>query len=292
MNQIKTWTVLQLLQTTTEYLQQKGVENARLNAEQMLARVLQKSRVDLYLAFEQPVAKAELATYRDMVRRRSQREPLQYILGDTEFMGLPFSVGPEVLIPRPETEVLVEEVLQLKETNGSTSPLIVDVGTGSGCIAISLAHYWPDAQVVGVDISQKALQVATQNAQLNNVQERISFFQHDILQTWPSTLPSKIQILVSNPPYIGKTEMDGLQPEVGIFEPQIALTDLADGLTFYRRLFELVAMDGAPRIDYLILEMSGSQPQKILGLAETYNFKNLHVQEDLTGIPRVLKVKV
>ena len=292
MAKAKQWQVLELLNTTSKFLEQKGIENPRLNTEQLLGKVLNLSRVELYVSFERPLSPSELNDFRQLVKRRANREPLQYILGETEFMGLPFEVSPAVLIPRPETEVLVEEVLKLKPEFETKKPIIADVGTGSGCIPISLAHFWKEARCVGLDISDLALEVAKRNAQINKTEAQLDFHTYDIFKEWNSGLPQDVHILVSNPPYIAEGELDGLQAEVVDFEPRIALTDEGDGLRFYRRLFELCADPSAPHCTYLFLEMSGSQPQKIIDLARNYNFGKTEQINDLNGIPRVLKVKV
>ncbi len=292
MSQTKIWKILELLNATTAFFEQKGIENPRLNTEQLLGKTLNMNRVDLYLSFERPLSAAELDLFRGYVRRRSKREPLQYILGESEFMGLPFTVNPSVLIPRPETEVLVEEVLKLKETFGTVQPLVVDIGTGSGCIPLSLAHFWKEVTCYGLDISQAALETAQKNAARNHLGEQVLFMEHDVFEKWNGKLPDKIHILISNPPYISEAEMKELEAEVRDYEPRIALSDEEDGLRFYKRLFGLSASDSAPFCDYLFVEMSGSQPERITELAGRYKFNEIESINDLNGIPRVLKVKV
>ncbi len=288
----KNWTVLNLLNTTVAYFEEKQIENPRLNAEQLLGKALNMPRFNLYVAFERPVTSQELDLFRSLVRRRAQREPLQYILGDTEFMGLPFRVNPSVLIPRPETEVLVETILNRKPDCTNEQPVIVDVGSGSGCIAVSLAKLWPEAQLFAVDISAEALDVARQNAKENGVQETVHFLTYDIFSDWPDNLPGQVDILVSNPPYIAASELDTLQPEVRDHEPHIALTDEKDGLRFYKRLFELGAGKQNPVCKRIFLEMSGSQPETIIKLAESFHFQHINITNDLTRIPRVLEVTI
>jgi len=288
----KNWTVLNLLNTTTAYFEEKQIENPRLNAEQLLGRVTQMERVNLYVSFERLVTPVELDRFRSLVKRRALREPLQYILGDTEFKGLPFRVNPSVLIPRPETEVLVETILERKSIYTGERPVIVDVGSGSGCIAVSLAKLWPETQVFGLDISREALETAKQNAEDNGLDDSLQFLQHDIFSDWPETLPQQIDILVSNPPYIAAAEIDSLQAEVRSFEPHIALTDEEDGLRFYRRLFELAAGNQTPHCQRLFLEMSGSQSEAIIQLAKKYPFTEIKITNDLARIPRVMEVKI
>lgn len=293
----KKWNVLKLLNTTTQYFEDKKVENPRLNAEYLLGKSLGLKRFDLYVAFERPITTDELTVFRNYVKRRSQFEPLQYILGETEFMGFPFKVTKDVLIPRPETEILVESVLEFKGLL-TNEPVIVDVGSGSGCIAISLEKLWPQAQIIATDVSEDALNVARQNALLNASDKdqsnggNATFINHDIFNEWPDSLPSRIDLLVSNPPYVTNQEMQSLQIEVKDWEPAQALTDFDDGLKFYKRFFELARNSQRPEIKYLCLEMSGSQPQKIIELANGYGFNNIDVTDDLNRIPRVLTIKV
>ena len=288
----KNWTVLHLLNTTAAYFEEKQIEQPRLNAEHLLSKALNMARFNLYVAFDRPVTPQELDRFRSYVKRRAQREPLQYIMGDTEFMGLPFRVNPSVLIPRPETETLVETILERKAACSSGQPVIVDVGSGSGCIGVSLAKLWPGAQVFAVDISSEALDMARLNAKENGVGKAVHCMEYDIFENWTQSLPAQVDILVSNPPYIAVSEMETLQPEVREYEPQIALTDQADGLRFYKRLFELAAAEHPPQLKRMFLEMSGSQPDAIIQLARSFPFKQIDITNDLTRIPRVLEVTI
>lgn len=303
MTQKSKWNVLELLNTTSDYLAQKKIENPRLNAEQLLGKVLNINRVGLYVAFERHVTEKELAQFRQLVKRRAAHEPLQYILGQTEFMGLPFKVSPQVLIPRPETEILVETVISLTGEINSTGITVVDIGTGSGCIAVSMVKGLSDARIFATDISGEALEISAVNAQLNGlstqyIEKNKNHFEpdnsdlvlvnHNIFNDWPDVLPQKVTILVSNPPYIASNEMTELNSEVRDYEPLLALTDEADGLRFYERLFSLAST----HCDYICLEMSGSQPQKIIKMAQQHSFNNIEIINDYNGINRVLKIKV
>ena len=299
------WNVINLLQKTEAYLAEKRVENPRLNAELLLGDTLDMSRVELYMAFERPLISEELDDYREKIRRRSNHEPLQYILGQTEFMGFPFKVNRDVLIPRPETEILVETVLEMKnEIQGI--PVFLDIGTGSGCIPISLAKLWSGSIFYGTDISRPALEVALENASLNSIDAKIltkndeektltggiGFIEHDINQEWEKPLPENITILLSNPPYIAKDEMESLQEEVKNYEPLISLTDNDNGLSFYARLFEIASGDYFSGLQYVFLELSGSQHELIADIARKFKFSNINIREDLNGIPRVLKIRI
>ena len=284
----KTWTVIDILSTTTDYFSQKRIQNPRLNAERLLSHVLNMDRIHLYLQFEKILTSVEVDQYRSLVKRRGNFEPLQYITGETEFMALPFKVGPDTLIPRPETEILVETCLEHRKKWDKKPLNIWDIGTGSGCIAVSLAYYWPESYVFASDISDKALNMARKNALFNNV-GNISFIHHDILRDNPP-FKSKVDIIVSNPPYISQAELAGLEPEVRDFEPGIALTDQADGLQFYRRILELIG--DTIECKLVFLELSGSQTDKIMDLGHSFKFKEIRVINDLNQIPRVMEISV
>jgi len=280
-----TWTVLNILNTTIEYFNKNSFEQPRLNAERLLAHVLNLDRVNMYLQFERILSPDEVDTYRGLVKRRSNHEPLQYITGETEFMGLPMKVNPDVLIPRPETEVLVENVLALKDELNNHQVHIWDIGTGSGSIGISLAHYWPECQVLATDISESALEVAQNNAHLNEV-NNIEFKKHDILSEFHHW-DHPIDIIISNPPYISESEYLNLAKEIVDYEPSLALTDTKDGLEFYRKILTLI--ENVNGCKFIFLEMSGTQTKNILSLANS-DVLNTEVISDLNQIPRVLKI--
>ena len=222
------WTVLKLLQWTADYFRDKGIESPRLDAELLLSATLEMDRVALYVNFERPLIADELARYREKVRRRADREPIQYILGETEFWSLPLSVNPFVLIPRADTEVLVEEAL--KRIDGCSN--VLDVGTGSGAIAIALAHDQPELRVTALDCSAEALEVARGNARRNGVLEHVDCLAGDL-----NSLPlGPFDMIVSNPPYIPSRNWEQLMPEVRDHEPRLALDGGDDGLEAYRRI--------------------------------------------------------
>ena len=285
MDSAKSWKVIDLLNTTTEFFKQKNIDAPRLNAERLLAFVLKTNRVNLYLNFERPLSISELNLLRNLVKRRIEREPLQYIIGETEFMGLPFKVNQNVLIPRPETEILVEKVLEYKDKY--KNPLILDIGCGSGCIPISLAHYWPQVNNYAIDVSDQAIEVCRENAQINNV--KINTFVHDIFNSWSSDMPDKYSFILSNPPYISKEEMEALEPEILKYEPEIALTDQIDGLTFYKHIFQLIT-EKSLSTEHLLLEISGSQVSRIKELANKL-FSNVKVYKDYNQIERVMHIR-
>ncbi|SHI94820.1 [protein release factor]-glutamine N5-methyltransferase [Malonomonas rubra DSM 5091] len=276
----ETWTLLRLLRWTTDYFGEKGIDNPRLDAELVLAHVLKLDRVGLYLNFERPLNADELDAIRPLVKRRGQREPLQYLTGQTEFWSLPFEVTPAVLIPRGDTEILVEEALNHADAaNGS----LLDVGTGSGAIAISLATELADWQVTALDISSDALEVAARNAEKNGVARQMQFLQADLAE-----LPQQqYDLIVSNPPYIARDEWDELMPEVRCFEPQQALLAAGNGLDCYRKL----AAQARSRLQpggWLLVEIGFRQAENVSQLFRDAGLQDVFVRDDYAGQPRVV----
>ncbi|MBJ6724857.1 peptide chain release factor N(5)-glutamine methyltransferase [Geomesophilobacter sediminis] len=280
---LERWDVLKVLNWTKGYLAEKGVENARLEAEWMLCEVLSLDRVGLYCNFDKPLSDAELTAYRSMVARRAKREPLQYILGTQEFMGLEFRVTPSVLIPRYDTEVLVNEAVQRAPKTGA----ILDIGTGSGCVAISLAHLLPEARVTTVDVSPGAIEVARENAEKNGA--TVEFCEGSLFAPCAGR---RFDMIVSNPPYIRKDELATLQPEVRDFEPMGALDGGADGLDFYRTI---VAQAPAHLVDggWLLFEVGAGQAPDVLGLLQKGGFgDSSFTAADPAGIDRVVGARL
>jgi release factor glutamine methyltransferase len=285
----KQWKIIDILNTTTDYFTRKNISAPRLNAERLLSHLLQLERIQLYLQFDRSLSADEVSRFRLLVERRAKREPLQYIIGRTEFMGLVFLVHPAVLIPRPETEILVERTLDLKSKFGRQEITICDLGTGSGCIAVALAKLWPGCYIYATDISDEALQLAQKNAELNGVTGQISFIKHDIFQA-ESLAVKNIDILVSNPPYISVEELPGLDEEIRRYEPENALTDYGSGLRFYRQIFELIR-SGLP-VKYMMLELSGLNQDKIINLAKQFNYEYINTYKDNNDIIRILEITV
>lgn len=272
------WTVLKILQWTTDFFRDKGIESARRDAELLLGSSLKLDRVGVYLHFDRPLQESELTAYRALVVRRANREPLQYILGETEFWSLSFAVSPAVLIPRADTEVLVEEALRL-----NCGPRILDVGTGSGAIAVSLAHELVDAEVVALDISPEALLVAQANARRNGVDDRIVFLEGDLAR-----LPEgPFDLIVSNPPYIPAADVDGLMPEVRDFEPRRALDGGLDGLYPYRMLAAQACLCLAPG-GWLLVEVGIDQALAVRQMFAEAGLKDGFCRDDYGGVPRVV----
>ncbi|MCF7804308.1 MAG: peptide chain release factor N(5)-glutamine methyltransferase [Candidatus Marinimicrobia bacterium] len=227
----KTWRVLDLINWTTDYLKEKGFPAPRSDVEWLLIHVLDCERVELYTDFEKPLQPGELSEFKALLKRRLSHEPVQYITGETEFMGYPFAVNESVLIPRPETEILVEHAVDWLRERESSGSRVLDIGTGSGCIAVSLGKLVPGIEVTALDNSLEALDVARSNAERNGVAEHIEFREQNILQTAP---PDKYDLIISNPPYVANNEIEGLQEDIRKYEPENALVAGEEGLTFYQ----------------------------------------------------------
>ena len=282
-------TVLEVIQRSTKFLAQKGVESARRNIEEMLAHVLKMPRLQLYLNFEKKLADAELDMLRGMVKRRAQREPLQHILGTASFCGLEIAVNRHALVPRPETELLAERALQFLSTLNSQPSTILDFGTGTGCLAIALAVKAPLATVHVLDVSNEALALARQNAAAHQVTERIQFHSGDGFAALPAGL--QFDLIVSNPPYIPSAEIATLQPEVRDFDPRAALDGGADGLDFFRRFADAAALWLKPD-GRLILEFGDGQADALRGVFSAPRWLVEAVEDDYSRRPRILVARV
>jgi len=274
----ETWTILKVLNWTKGYLAEKGVENARLESEWLLCAALGLDRVGLYVNFDRPLTADELAVCRALVGRRARREPLQYILGSQDFYGLDFEVVPGVLIPRHDTETLVQEAVARAPRGGR----ILDMGVGSGCIAVALGKAVPDAVLYGVDSSAEALELTERNAKRHGV--TVTLARGSLFEPFKDL---EFDLIVSNPPYIRTSDLDSLQPEVRDYEPRGALDGGPDGLDYYRRI-----IPEAPRHlkcgGWLLLEMGIGQAADVLALFEkTGRFKELFTARDPGGIERV-----
>ena len=260
-------------------MEQQGIENARLEAELLLAEVLGVKRLDLYLQFDRPIVEAELEKFRGFVRRRLKREPLQYIVGHAAFRKLHLTVDRRVLIPRPETEILVERVLHWAREHDAHRAL--DVGTGSGAIAISL-RLESDLEVVATDISDDALAVARANAQKHDA--RVDFRSGDLLS--PIAADEQFDVIVANLPYVGEDERAALAPEVVAHEPATALFAGGDGLSVIRRL-----IDQAPRHlrGLLALEIGAAQAEAVAALIRANGqYQEPELVRDLAGRDRIV----
>ena len=275
------WTVLRILKWTANYFFERGIDGPRLDAELLLAEALDLDRVGLYLNYDRPLKDTELDRFRDYVRRRVNHEPVQYILGCTEFWSLNLRVDSRVLIPRADTEVLVEEAL----ASAQDGPLrILDVGTGSGAISIALASERPNWQFTAIDVCPHALALASHNSEQHGLKERIRFMEADL-----SELPEgPFDLIVSNPPYIPASDWDGLMAEVRDHEPRLALVGGTDGLDAYRLLTAQVEQ-GLVCGGGLLVEVGIGQASQVAELFRFAGLIQIDQRKDYAGIPRVVK---
>lgn len=282
-------TIGDVLYESSRQLLAAGVDTGSLEASLLLGHATGTDRLGLITRTGDTLSAEQMREFDGLMARRLKREPLQYILGETEFMGLKFTVSPAVLVPRPDTETLVEAVLDLEETRNSPEPITVaDIGTGSGAIAVSLAKSLPYLKVIGVDISPEAIAIAAGNAERLGVSEQVTFRLGDMLEA----LDGPVRYLISNPPYIADSEMAGLEPEVRDYEPHLALTPGADALHFYR----LFAKEGARFVEpggYMVLEVGAGQSRDVAALLEARpeEWEAPTFVEDLGRIERVVMAR-
>lgn len=274
-------TILDAIKLSTEFLQKNNITESRINSEYLLAEVMKCKRLELYLSYNKPLNETEKNLFRSYIKRRANAEPLQYILGYTEFFGLNFDINKNVLIPRPETELLVEEVL--KKLNKENR--ILDIGTGSGVIAVILKYKNSSLIVTATDLSRDALKVAYANSiKILGDKNAIKFIQHDILKDSLESL-GKFDIIVSNPPYVSIEQYENIQPEIK-YEPKYAVTDNNDGMTFYNFI-----IDKSPQIlnknGRLIFEIGEGMSEKISAGMKML-FKNIEIINDYSNIPRIV----
>jgi len=288
-------TVGELARQGTMMLRRAGIEEAAREAGWLLEHALRRPALNLRLSESQPVEGEGLRRAQALLARRANREPLQYLLGTQEFCGLEFEVDPSVLIPRPETELLVETAVRCagKRPEAGRRPVIVDFGTGSGCIAVSLAKRLPDAVFYATDCSAEALRVARRNAERHGVAGQVTFLEGDLSKPLEAQgLAGHADVVVSNPPYIAEREWDGLQPEVRLFEPRVALAGGEDGLAVYRRLVREAAgllNEGG----WLIMEVGQGQAGSVRALlSQTGRYGSVDVRPDQAGIERVICARI
>ncbi len=280
-------TVLEVIRRSAEYLERMGVELPRLQAEWLLAHVLHRPRLHLYLEFERPVAEADLARMRELVRRRGAREPLQYLVGSTNFCGLELAVSPAALIPRPETELLAEQAWTFLNARAGAGANLnaLDFGTGTGCLAIALAVRCPAVRVWAVELSEPALDLARANAARHGVAGRIEFLAGDGFAVVPPV--GRFEVVVANPPYIPSAELARLPPEVRDHEPRPALDGGPDGLGVIRRLATAARAWLRPE-GRLFLEFGDDQAEAVTALFAGAGWTEVTVEKDGTSRPRML----
>ncbi|MBI1911127.1 MAG: peptide chain release factor N(5)-glutamine methyltransferase [Deltaproteobacteria bacterium] len=292
MSEQKGVTIRTALQEAIKKLEAARVPDAKAEAEFLLTHLLFLKRHELFLDPERQLTKKESELWNSFIERKANREPSQYIIGETEFYGYRFKVTPDVLIPRPETELLVEEAIKTASSfKGEIN--IVDLCTGSGCIAIAVAKEIKSSNVFATDISAGALKVAAENAKLNSITERVSFFEGDLFKPLEGTgLENKIHLILSNPPYVSTKDKEILEPEVRDFEPASALLAGDNGLEFYRRIIleaPLYLLSGG----YLIMELGYGQADLVRSMAEENGrFASIEVKKDYSGIERVFKAQI
>ncbi|MGI6452821.1 MAG: peptide chain release factor N(5)-glutamine methyltransferase [Syntrophomonadaceae bacterium] len=278
------WRIKELLEWTTDYFREKKVAEPRLEAEILLARVLDSSRVYLYSHFDRPVNREEREKFREFIKRRARGEPTAYIVGSKEFMSLDFLVSDAILIPRPETELLVEQAIALAPTLDRGNLRICDVGTGSGAIAISLGVYLKGASIIAIDNSIDALDIARKNATRHSVE--IEFLQGDLLE--PVKAGKPFDMITANLPYISPEEFERLEPSVAKYEPVSALLAPGDGLDLYRRLLPQAIKLLKPG-GYLLMEIGYEQGAAALQMFDSRReFVRVYMEQDLAGRDRLI----
>ncbi len=277
------WTIKALLQWTSEHFTKKGLDSPRLDAELLLAHVLQCKRIDLIVRYDELPSDAEKKAFRELVTKRLDRCPTAYLVGVREFYLLPFEVTSAVLIPRPDTETLVDAAIDFLKKR--PTPTALDVGTGSGCVAISVANAVKTATVTAIDVSPDALAVAKRNAARNGVADRVLFLDGNLFSPLPAG--TTFDLIVSNPPYIPPAEIETLMPEVKDHEPRIALDGGTDGLSFYRRLSAESAKWLKPG-GGLMVEIGFTQADAVRSLFEQAGFQAGKTIKDRAGRPRVV----
>lgn len=306
------WTIAELLKWTEGHFKKLGLPTPRLDAEVLLALVLGKSRLELYTGYHMLVEPEERSRFRALVERRSRREPVAYITGKKEFFSLSFEVSPAVLIPRPESEHVVEaalEALRAREGTGLPGPgavgptdlpaaadslprlRVLDLGTGSGCLAVAVAVNAPGVLVVATDLSPQALEVARRNVVAHGVQDRVSLVAADLTRGLPPGVDPGFDVILSNPPYISRLEFDGLMEDVRLHEPRLALLDTqgpsGDGLGFYRAIAATAGSWLAPG-GTVVLEVGAGQAEGVSGLLRSRGLASVSSRKDLGGIERVV----
>tara|TARA_A100001037_G_scaffold231106_1_gene209411 strand:- start:1308 stop:2180 length:873 start_codon:yes stop_codon:yes gene_type:complete len=280
------WRIIDLIEWGEDYFKQHKFDSPKQEIEWLLCDLLDHKRVDLYINFEQKVPNDKLALLKKWIKKRLKRMPLQYITGVTEFYGNKYFLNDDVLIPRPETERLVD--ISLECINKLSHPRILEVGTGSGCISISIALIRGDAKILSIDISQNALNKAQENSDYHKT-NNVKFLNLDFLKEIPS---ERFDIIVSNPPYIPLEEMKNIMIDVKEYEPEIALTDFNDGLVFYDRFADL-GSKLLKKEGWMVLEVGiDDHPEKVAKLFKSKGYSNIELVSDYNKDKRVLKVKI
>ena len=282
------WTVKRILDWTTAHLEKRGSDSPRLDAEILLAHARGCERIELYTRYADLLSDAQRATMRDLVRRRANAEPVAYLVGYKEFYSLPFAVTPDVLIPRPETEILVLEAIEFAKAANRGGLRLLDLCTGSGCIAIAAAKNLTELSVTATDLSPAALEVAKSNAARNQVAERIEFYEGDLFAPLPPEV--RFDIIASNPPYVAESDYEGLPPDIRRHEPSLALIAGPEGLDILRR----IASEARSYLNpggLLLLELAPEQAETVAGWLRG-SFAEVTILKDLAGEARVVRGRI
>lgn len=292
--QPQTWTVKRILEWTSAFFDRKHVDAPRLSAELLLAHVLKVPRIKLYTDYERPLIEAELVTFREFVRRAGEHEPIAYLTRQAHFFDLELDIRPGVLIPRPDTETLVETVLNFcRHTPGMESPRVLDLCTGSGCIAAAIAKHLPAASVVAVDIDPVAVEVAQANLTKLKLSDRAKILQGDLYEPLTSLVDcAPFHLILSNPPYIRTADIAALDRNVKDFEPRLALDGGPDGLSFHRRILAGAHQRLLPG-GKVMLEIAFDQGKAAVAMASEYPaFLDVRILKDAAGNDRVLSLAI
>jgi release factor glutamine methyltransferase len=300
MSETESWTIGRLLTWTTDYLKQQGADSPRLDAEVLLATARNCQRIQLYTAFAEIADEPTRTAFRELVRRRAEGMPVAYLVGKREFFSLSFRVTSDVLVPRPETETLVVRLLDLAKSHSKAAAVgdsqpneteikILDVGTGSGIIAVTAAKHLPHAHITAIDVSPAAIAIARQNAADHHVADRIEFIESDLLASLPAE--QKFNIIASNPPYVSQAEFATLPPSVRDFEPRLALVAGPHGTEVIQRLLPSAA-DRLEQGGWLLLEVSPMIEPAVRELISQHSGFELHpTLKDSAGHPRIVQAK-
>jgi release factor glutamine methyltransferase len=290
--QEKVWTVLNIIKWGTDYLTEKGFDEARLNVELLLSATLNLKRFDLYVKHDQPLKKDELERFKILLKRRLTHEPIQYILGRTNFYSIELKVDRRALIPRPETETLVETIIEHCKTHLSQKEevYILDIGTGSGCIDVALAKFVKNSSITSIDKSKDAIELARENASLTETGNQIEFMEMDFLTLEKNSFGKTFDIVVSNPPYVSQSAAEVLDADVKEFEPAIALTDGSDGLTFFRKISQMAHLllnTGG----WVFVETAFDQAKNVEKIFCDAGGNEVKIKKDLSSIDRVISAR-
>lgn len=265
----------EVVRRATEYLAGKGVDSPRLDAEHLLGKALGLSRVELYMYLDRPLTEPEREVYRELIRRRGEREPLAYVLGEWDFRRLTLAVDRRALVPRPETEIVVERVLALLD--GKPDPEVLDVGTGTGAIALSIKDERPGARVTAMDLSRDALELAAENSRRTGLEVRL--VEEDLVRGFGV---DAYDLVVSNPPYVNPEEVDSLQPEIRDWEPRLALVGTTQTRDVARHALKALRPRG-----YLVVEVADQRAAEAASMLEELGYEDVRLSPDLTGSERI-----